>query len=81
MTTKYHQISFNVFFQTVKTDSLLLLFLNLCKELRDFYIFSKVPYASLVSRFKHNFDSYIELMFKHMVLIIRNQSVSQSIPL
>ena len=52
---------------SIPTDSLLLLFLNLCKELRDFCGFSKVPDASLISRFKHNFESYIELMFQRMV--------------
>jgi len=52
---------------SIPTDSLLLLFLNLCKELRDFCGFSKVPDASLMSRFKHNFESYIELMFQRMV--------------
>lgn len=51
---------------SIPTDSLLLLFLNLCKELRDFCGFSKVPDASLMSRFKHNFEPYIELMFQKM---------------
>lgn len=52
---------------SIPTDSLLLLFLNLCKELRDFCGFSKVPDASLMSRFKHDFEPYIELMFQRMV--------------
>lgn len=52
---------------SIPTDSLLLLFLNLCKELRHFCGFSKVPDASLLSRFKHDFEPYIELMFRHMV--------------
>lgn len=52
---------------SIPTDSLLLLFLNLCKELRDFCGFSKVPDASLMSRFKHDFEPYIELMFQQMV--------------
>lgn len=52
---------------SIPTDSLLLLFLNLCKELRDFCGFSKVPDASLLSRFKHDFEPYIELMFQQMV--------------
>lgn len=52
---------------SIPTDSLLLLFLNLCKELRDFCGFSKVPDASLMSRFKHDFEPYIELMFRRMV--------------
>lgn len=52
---------------SIPTDSLLLLFLNICKELRDFCVFSKAPDASLMSRFKHDFESYIELMFQRMV--------------
>lgn len=52
---------------SIPTDSLLLLFLNLCKELRDFCGFSKVPDASLMSRFKHDFEPYIETMFQRMV--------------
>lgn len=52
---------------SIPTDSLLLLFLNICKELRDFCGFSKVPDASLLSRFKYNFESYIEQMFQLMV--------------
>lgn len=52
---------------SIPTDSLLFLFLNLYKELRDFCGFSKVPDASLMSRFKHDFESYIELMFQRMV--------------
>lgn len=52
---------------SIPTDSLLLLFLHLCKELRNFCGFSKVPDASLLSRFKHDFEFYIELMFQNMV--------------
>ena len=52
---------------SIPTDSLLLLFLNLCKELRDFCGFTKVPDASLMSRFKHDFEPYIEQMFQQMV--------------
>lgn len=52
---------------SIPSDSLLLLFLHLCKELRDFCGFSKVPDASLLSRFKQNFEPYIELMFHRMV--------------
>jgi len=52
---------------SIQTDSLLLLFLNLCQELRRFCGFTKVPDASLLSRFKHNFQPYIELMFQQMV--------------
>ena len=52
---------------SIPTDSLLLLFLNICRELRLFCGFSKVPDASLLSRFKHDFETYIELMFQQMV--------------
>ena len=48
---------------SIPTDSLLLLFLHLCKELRTFCSFTKVPDVSLMSRFKHDFEPYIELMF------------------
>ena len=52
---------------SVPTDSLLLLFLSLCKELRAFCGFTKIPDASLLSRFKHDFEPYIEQMFQQMV--------------
>ena len=52
---------------SIPFDSLLLLFLHLYKELRDFCGFSKVPNASLISRFKHDFVTYIELIFQRMV--------------
>ena len=52
---------------SIPTDSLLILFLNLCKEFRDFCGFSKVPDAPLFTRFKLGFADYIELMFQQMV--------------
>lgn len=52
---------------SIPTDSLLLLFLHLCRELRDFCGFTKVPDASLLSRFKYDFEPYLELMFQKMV--------------
>lgn len=52
---------------SIPSDSLLLLFLSLSRELRDFCGFSKVPDASLLTRFKQNFEPYIELMFEQMV--------------
>lgn len=52
---------------SIPSDSLLLIFLNLCRELRGFCGFSKVPDAPLFTRFKQNFEPYIELMFKQMV--------------
>lgn len=52
---------------SIPTDSLLILFLSICKELRDFCGFSKVPDAPLFTRFRQNFESFIELMFRQMV--------------
>lgn len=51
----------------IPSDSLLLILLNLCSELRYFCGFSKVPDAPLLTRFKQNFEPYIELMFQQMV--------------
>lgn len=51
----------------IPTDSLLILLLNLCRELRDFCGFSKVPDAPLFTHFKLNFADHIELMFQQMV--------------
>lgn len=52
---------------SIPTDSLLILFLSLCQELRDFCGFSKVPDAPLFTRFRQNFEPYLELMFQKMV--------------
>lgn len=52
---------------SIPSDSLLILFLSICKELRDFCGFSKVPDAPLFTRFKQNFLPFIELMFQQMV--------------
>lgn len=52
---------------SIPTDSLLILFLGICKELRDFCGFSKVPDAPLFTRFRQNFEPHIELMFRQMV--------------
>lgn len=52
---------------SIPSDSLLILFLSLCKELRDFCGFSKAPDAPLFTRFRQNFEPYIELMFRQMV--------------
>jgi len=46
---------------------MLILFLSLCKELRDSCGFEKVPDAPLFPRFKQGFLPYIELMFQTMV--------------
>lgn len=52
---------------SIPTDSLLILLLSICRELRDFCGFSKVPDAPLFTRFKQNFFPYLELMFERMV--------------
>lgn len=52
---------------SIPTDSLLIILLKLCKELRDFCGFSKVPDAPLFSRFKLGFADHIEAMFQQMV--------------
>ena len=72
---------------SIPTDSLLILLLKLCKELRAFCGFSKVPDAPLFSRFKLGFASYIELMFQQMVDYTEpicqhiDSSLAQSLPL
>ena len=52
---------------TIPSDSLLILLLTICKELRDFCGFSKVPDAPLYTRFKQTFCPWIEQMFHNMV--------------
>lgn len=52
---------------SIPTDSLLILLLKLCKELRAFCGFFKVPDAPLFTRFKLNFSEPIVLMFQQMV--------------
>lgn len=52
---------------SIPTDSLLIILLSLCRELRDFCGFSKVPDAPLFTRFKLGFAGHIELMFQQMV--------------
>lgn len=52
---------------SIPTDSLLILFLSLCKELRDFCGFSKVPDAPLFTRFRQEFEPFIEHMFRQMI--------------
>lgn len=52
---------------SIPSDSLLIILLNICKELRDLCGFTKVPDASKFTRFKQDFLSYIEQMFSCMV--------------
>jgi hypothetical protein len=52
---------------SIYSDSLLIVLLNICKELRDFCGFSKVPDASKFTRFKQDFLPYLEQMFSSVV--------------
>jgi hypothetical protein len=52
---------------SVPTDSLLILLLNICKELRDFCGFKKVPDASKFTRFKQDFEPFLEQLFYNLV--------------
>jgi len=52
---------------SIPTDSLLILLLILCKELRTFCGFSKIPDAPLFTRFKQDFVPYLQLMFERLV--------------
>ena len=52
---------------SIPTDALLILLLKLCRELRDFCGFSKVPDAPLFTHFKLSFADHIELMFQQIV--------------
>lgn len=52
---------------TIPTDALLINLLSLCRELRDFCSFTKVPDAPMFTRFKQTFVPQLELMFSKMV--------------
>jgi len=52
---------------SIPSDALLIVLLHLCKELRDFCGFTKVPDASKFTRFKLDFLPYLEQMFSAMV--------------
>jgi len=52
---------------SIPTDSMLIMLLSICKELRDFCGFTKVPDAPLFTRFKQDFLPWIEQMFFNMV--------------
>lgn len=52
---------------TIPSDSLLIILLSICKELRNFCGFTKVPDASKFTRFKQDFLPHIEQMFSDMV--------------
>ncbi|MEF9918350.1 MAG: transposase, partial [Eubacterium sp.] len=52
---------------SIPSDALLLVFLSLSRELRDFCGFDKVPDASLLTRFKQDFCPFLEQMFEELV--------------
>jgi len=52
---------------SIPSDALLIVLLHLCKELRDFCGFTKVPDASKFTCFKLDFLPYLEQMFSAMV--------------
>ena len=52
---------------SIPTDSLLIIFLNYSKELRDFCGFTKVPDASKLTRFKQDFLPDLQSMFHKLV--------------
>lgn len=52
---------------SIPTDSLLIILLHICKELREFCGFTKIPDASKFTRFKQDFLPYLEQMFSSMV--------------
>jgi transposase len=51
----------------IPSDSLLIILLHICKELRELCGFTKIPDASKFTRFKQDFLPYIEQMFSAMV--------------
>ncbi|EET62555.1 hypothetical protein BRYFOR_05590 [Marvinbryantia formatexigens DSM 14469] len=52
---------------SVPTDSLLLVFLQYSRHLREFCGFNKVPDASKITRFKQDFLEDLQLLFYHLV--------------
>jgi len=52
---------------SIPTDSLLLVFLQYSKALRDFCGFTKVPDASKITRFKQDFLSDLQSVFENLV--------------
>lgn len=52
---------------TIPSDSLLIVMLSICKELREFCGFDKVPDPSKFTRFKQCFEPYLQQMFSALV--------------
>lgn len=58
----YHSAYFSI-----PTDSLLLVFLQYSRHLREFCGFDKVPDASKITRFKQDFLEDLQVVFNHLV--------------
>lgn len=54
---------------SIPETSMLINFLNLSKELRDFCGFSRIPDAAQFTRFRHEFCEYLNIMFQELVEI------------
>lgn len=52
---------------SIPTDSMLIMLLNICRELREFCGFTKVPDATRFTHFKQDFLPHIQKMFENMV--------------
>ena len=52
---------------SIPTDELLLIFLAYSKPLREFCVFTKVPDASKITRFKQDFLEDLRVVFDHLV--------------
>jgi hypothetical protein len=66
---------------SIPTDSLLLIFLQFSKELRDFCGFSKVPDASKITRFKQDFLLDLQSFFDSLVNVTEPicQNINESL--
>lgn len=62
---------------SISTDSLLLIFLNYSRHLREFCGFTKVPDASKITRFKQDFIDELQMFFENLVDYI--EPICQSI--
>ncbi len=62
---------------SIPTDSLLLVFLNYSRHLREFCGFNKVPDASKITRFKQDFLVDLQLVFNNLVDV--TEPICQSI--
>ena len=52
---------------SIPTDAILITFLKISKELREFCGFTKVPDASKFTRFKQDFLDHLTLLFNNLV--------------